>query len=82
MVLAWIVGAAAIWVVAGATVAFLVAAVIGRSHPASGAVSGADVSRIHLPAQRTASPAGFRSQPHLPCTGVGRSPQPPLTAIS
>lgn len=83
MVLVWIVGGATLWVVAGAAVAFLVAAVIARSSRPSDR-TGPDRRRTGLPrgsgaavlvpAQRTAPPAGLRSQPHLLCTGVGRSP--------
>jgi hypothetical protein len=71
VVLAWIVGGAAVWVVAGAAVAFLVAAVIGRSCGAPAPAAGLPVV---VPAQRTAPPTGLRSQPYLPCAGVGRSP--------
>lgn len=86
MVLAWVVGGAALWVVAGAAMAFLVAAVIGRAgrpsaeigapEPAgSGSIgSGSIGSGVRVPVQRSASPTGPRSQPHLPCAGVGRSP--------
>lgn len=81
MVLAWVVGGAALWVVTGAATAFLVAAVIGRAgrrcagpgvpEPVG---SGSVGSGVRVPVQRSASPTGLRSQPHLPCAGVGRSP--------
>lgn len=73
VMVAWIAGGAALWTVAGAAVAFLVAAVLGRSCRVDDPAPAGE-ARILVPAQRTAPPTGPRSRPHLPCAGVGRSP--------
>lgn len=68
VVLAWVVGGTALWAASGTGVALVLAAMIGRSHVPCGATRS-----VVVPAQRTASPSGPRSQPHLPCAGAGRS---------
>lgn len=69
MQLAWVVSGAALWAVSGAGVALVLGAVIGRSHTPG--LSAPDLSGL-VPAQRTASPSGLRSQPYLPCAAAAR----------
>ena len=79
MVLAWVVGGATLWVVAGTATAFLVAAVLGRSgDPCARAAAVTAPVAVRpgavalVPTQRSASPTGPHALP--PCCGIGRTP--------